>query len=173
MWYLCGLGSNIAPETNLPLAVARLADRFGEVRLSPVIRTPPYGMVTERCFLNALVLFQSPCRPDQVKALFNGLEEALGRDRSDPLRSVRDRPLDVDILLTAPTPDFDRVFVEEGYFRQLLKGGPVEGVALSLNGQPLGQTTATVYRDQGAGHKVIVQQGQNLLDDAVETALPG
>src|SRR5690554_2319999 len=116
MWYVCGLVSNIAPETNLPLAVARLADRFGEVRLSPVIRTPPYGMVTERCFLNALVLFQSPYRPDQVKALFNGLEEALGRDRSDPLRSVRDRPLDVDILLTAPTPDFDSASVEEGYF---------------------------------------------------------
>ncbi len=173
MWYLCGLGSNIAPETNLPLAVARLADHFGEVRLSPVIRTPPYGMVTERCFLNALLLVQSPWRPEQIKTLFNTLEEALGRDRSDPLRSVRDRPLDVDILLAAPTPAFDSTLIGEAFFRQLLAGELVEGVPLMLDGQRLGETAATIYRDQGAGHKVVVQQGQNLLDDAVKTTLPG
>lgn len=173
MWYLCGLGSNIAPETNLPLAVARLADLFGEVRLSPVIRTSPQGMVTRRSFLNALALFESQRPPDQVKSQLNVLEEALGRDRSDPLRSVRDRSIDVDILQAAAAPDFESTAIEENYFRQLLGGAPVEGVVLQLNGQLLGQATTTVYRNQGSGHEVIVQQGQNLLHDTVKTALPG
>ncbi|MGM0571541.1 2-amino-4-hydroxy-6-hydroxymethyldihydropteridine diphosphokinase [Marinobacter sp.] len=173
MWYLCGLGSNIAPEENLPRAVARLAGLFGVVALSPVIRTSPEGMASDNPFLNALAIFETRESPGQVKGRLNALEEALGRDRSDPLSSVRDRPIDVDILQTAGTPRFDVTGIGEGYFRQLLREEPVQGVALLLDGQPLGQAPATVHGNQGAGHEVIVQQGKNLLDHAVKAPLPG
>ena len=173
MWYLCGLGSNIAPEQNLPMAVARLASRFGAVALSPVIRTLPQCMASDHPFLNALAVFESDLARDEVKTLLNALETELGRDRADPLSSIRDRPIDVDILQTHSVPVFDGEHVTEDYFRQLLRGDPVAGVALLLDGQPLGQASATVHWNQGTGHEVIVQQGKNLLDHAVKSPLPG
>lgn len=173
MWYLCGMGSNIAPEENLPRAVARLSSLFGKVSLSVVIRTSPEGMVSANPFLNALAIFESQEPPGRVKGQLNELEESLGRDRSDPLSSVRDRPIDVDILETASMPRFNGADIGEAYFRQLLRGDAVAGVALLLDGQPLGQAPATVYRNQGAGHEVIVLQGQNLLDHAIKSPLPG
>lgn len=173
MWYLCGLGSNIAPEYNLPLAIARLARLFGPVSLSPVIRTAPQGMDSDNSFLNALVVFQCSLSADRVKQCLNELEEGLGRDRSDPLSGVRDRPIDVDILEARSNPEFSGEAVTEGYYRKLLAGERVEGERLELDGYPLGQSPATVNWDQGAGNKVVVQQGDNLLHDAVKTALPG
>lgn len=173
MWYLCGLGSNISPEQNLPRAVARLAQLFGPVSLSPVVRTAPQGMDSDNSFLNALAVFRSDLPPDQVKQHLNALEESLGRDRSDPFSGVRDRPIDVDILETRSSPAFTGCDITENYYRQLLAGEPVVGERLSLRGQALGEASATVHRNQGAGHEVIVQQGDDLLNHAVKAALPG
>lgn len=173
MWYLCGLGSNINPEHNLPRAVARLARLFGPVRLSPVVRTAPQGMESDRSFLNALVIFSAELAPDQVKSHLNALEEAMGRDRSDPRSEVRDRPIDVDILESCDSPVFTSDGISEGYYRQLLAGQPSKGECLLLDGQPLGQTPATIDWDQCAGNKIIVQQGDDLLHYTVKTALPG
>lgn len=173
MWYLCGLGSNIDPERNLPRAVAELARLFGPVSLSPVIRTAPQGMDSDNSFLNALVVFQCDVSPDELKQQLNRLEEALGRDRSDPWSGVRDRPIDVDILEVRPLPSFTGDDIREDYYRQLLAGERAAGERLVLAGQPLGEAPATIDRDQRAGHEVIVQQGDNLLNHAVKSALPG
>lgn len=173
MWYLCGLGSNISPEQNLPRAVARLAGLFGPVSLSPVVRTAPQGMDSDNSFLNALAVFHSDLTPDRVKQHLNALEESLGRDRSDPFSGVRDRPIDVDILETRSSPGFTGSTISESYYRQLLAGEEVEGERLVLHGQALGETPATIYRNQGTGHEVVVQQGEDLLNHAVKAPLPG
>lgn len=173
MWYLCGLGSNIDPEQNLPRAATRLARLFGTVSLSPVVRTAPQGMESDNSFLNALAVFRSDLPPDQVKQHLNALEEALGRDRSDPFSGVRDRPIDVDILETRSSPTFTGSDITESYYRQLLAGKRVTGERLSLQGHSLGETPATIHWNQGAGHELVVQQGDDLLDHAVKTALPG
>ena len=173
MWYLCGLGSNIAPEHNLPQAVARLARLFGRVSLSPVVRTAPQGMASDNSFLNALAVFQSDLPPDRVKQHLNELEESLGRDRSDPDSSVRDRPIDVDILESRDRPGFSGQAITEDYYRRLLAGEAVRGEPLVLDGRPLGEAPATVDWNQGAGDEIVVQQGDNLLYHAVKTALPG
>ena len=173
MWYLCGLGSNIDPEKNLPRAVVRLAQGFGPVSLSPVIRTAPQGMDSDNSFLNALAVFYSDLLPDQVKQHLNELEEALGRDRSDPFSGVRDRPIDVDILETCGSPAFTGCDITEGYYRQLLAGEPVAGERLSYRGQFLGEAPATIDWYQGASHELVVQQGESLLDHAIKAALPG
>ncbi|WP_328189018.1 2-amino-4-hydroxy-6-hydroxymethyldihydropteridine diphosphokinase [Marinobacter sp. OP 3.4] len=173
MWYLCGLGSNIAPKHNLPLAVARLARLFGPVSLSPVVRTAPQGMASDNSFLNALAVFQSDLPPDRVKQHLNELEESLGRDRSDPDSSVRDRPIDVDILESRNRPGFSGQAITEDYYRRLLEGEAVRGEPLLLEGWPLGEAPATIDWNQGAGDEIVVQQGDNLLYHAVKTALPG
>lgn len=173
MWYLCGLGSNIDPEQNLPMAVVRLVELFGRVSLSPVIRTSPRGMDSANTFLNALVVFRTELGPGPVKVQLNALEESLGRDRSDPLSAVRDRTIDVDILETAARPVFSGQGITEDYYRRLLASPPASGVGLTLAGQPLGEAPATIDRNQGAGNEVIVHQGENLLYHAVKTSLPG
>jgi len=172
MWYLCGLGSNISPEQNLPRALARLARLFGQVSLSPVVRTAPQGMDSDNSFLNALAVFQSDLPPDQVKQQLNALEESLGRDRSDPFSGVRDRPIDVDILETRTSPAFTGSSITESYYRLLLAGDRKAGEQLMLQGQALGETPATIHWNQGAGHELVIQQGDDLLDHAVKTALP-
>lgn len=173
MWYLCGLGSNIRPEENLPLAVARLAQRYGPVWLSPVVRTRPHGIETPNAFLNALAVFACELTPRGLKQELNALEESMGRDRSDPLSSRKDRQIDVDILEAASSCSFTGGPIEESYFRELFSGEiPATAVSLTLNGQPLGQAPATVYRNQGPGHEIIVEQGQQLDHYAAEAAFP-
>lgn len=173
-WYLCGLGSNIQPEVNLPQAVARLAGRFGPVWLSAVIRTRPEGMSTPNPFLNALAVFASDLSPEQLKFELNALEESMGRDRSDPLSSRKDRPIDVDILEVRPERAFTGESIEEAYYRSLFMGERTMAVVkLQLEGQCLGQSPATIYRNQGSGHEIVVEQGEQLNHHAVKASLPG
>lgn len=173
MWYLCGIGSNIAPERHLPEALMRLAGRFEKVRVSRVLRTSPQGIDTRNSFLNALAVFQCPLEADGLKAWLVELEESLGRDRADPLSSVRDRPIDIDILAIANSPVFPAAAVTEEYYQGLISGVPGPGVELELAGQRLGEATSTIHRDQRSGYKVVVHQGEELLDHTAESAFPG
>ncbi|MFE8070223.1 2-amino-4-hydroxy-6-hydroxymethyldihydropteridine diphosphokinase [Marinobacteraceae bacterium S3BR75-40.1] len=162
MWYLCGIGSNLAPVENVPAALCRLADLAGWVWASPVVTTRPQGMDTFNGFLNALVLFWVPLSPEELKTRLNAIEEAQGRDRSDPQRKVRDRPIDIDIIDHGPTPFTLHHAVAESYFAQVLASldqeRPEQARQLWIEGQPLGLQPATVYRDGGAGYKVVVDQ---------------
>lgn len=102
--YLCSMGANIAPEKNFSLAKERLKE-LGRTCFSAARYTQPVAIDTEHEFLNALFIIESSLSTQQLKAKFNTIEEALGRDRSDPQSSVKDRPMDIDILaeLTAVT----------------------------------------------------------------------
>lgn len=95
--YLCSMGANIAPEKNFKLAQERVA-KLGHVRFSSAHYTKPVAIVTEHDFLNALFIIECELTAQQLKTHFNTIEEALGRDRSDPLSSEKDRPMDIDIL---------------------------------------------------------------------------
>ena len=174
MWYLCGLGSNIRPETNLPRAVTELAARYGTLWLSPVIRTRPEGMTTPHAFLNALVVLHCELSPAALKLELNALEERMGRNRSDPLSRYSDRPIDVDILESSPRRYFTGSGIDESYYCALFHGtGTQPTVALCLDGQALGQAPATIYRNESTGHKVVVEQGEQLQYDTTKSTLPG
>lgn len=174
MWYLCGLGSNIRPETHLPRAVAELATRYGTLWLSPVIRTRPEGMSTPHAFLNALALFRCELSPADLKLELNALEERMGRNRSDPLSRYRDRPIDVDILESSPRRHFTGNAIHESYYCALFYGTVAQPtVTLCLEGQTLGQAPATIYRNQGTGHKIIIKQSEQLQHDATKPTFPG
>lgn len=96
--YLCSLGSNIEPQRNFPQAQTALKALSDNISFSRNIPTSPVNMNTDRNFLNALFIIQTPMTADQLKCEFNKIEEALGRDRSDPQRSLKDRTIDIDIL---------------------------------------------------------------------------
>ncbi len=89
------LGSNIDAGVNLRKAVAALRQRFGEVTVSPVYRTPAHGF-TGPDFLNAIAIIESDIHPFALNDWLHDLELKQGRDRRDA--SYSDRPLDVDII---------------------------------------------------------------------------
>lgn len=98
MKYLCSLGSNIEPELHFSRAKHYLAKLADELEFSRDITTKPVGLNTNHPFLNALFILETALTPTALKAEFNQIEVLLGRDRSDPLCSVKDRPIDIDIL---------------------------------------------------------------------------
>ena len=80
---LLSLGSNIAPETHLPAAIAALQARFGELRVSPFYRTRSVGF-DGADFLNAAAIIHTDLAPQSLNDWLHALEDAHGRDRSGP-----------------------------------------------------------------------------------------
>lgn len=91
-----GLGSNQDAERHIAAGISALQDRFGRVEVSPVYRSKAVGF-SGKDFLNCAASIRTDLGPGELKDWLNGLEDAHGRDRSQPKFS--DRVLDIDILL--------------------------------------------------------------------------
>lgn len=114
------LGSNIDPAIHLRAAVAALRARFGELRLSPVYRTPALGFEGAD-FLNCAAAICSDLDPQALNDWLHALEDQHGRRRDVPRFSSR--TLDVDIVyfddrvmrgpghLELPRPELKHAFV--------------------------------------------------------------
>jgi 2-amino-4-hydroxy-6-hydroxymethyldihydropteridine diphosphokinase len=114
------LGSNQRALEHLPRALEELRARFGELRVSPLYRTPAVGFDGPD-FLNAAVIMESDLEPVELDAWLHALEDAHGRRRDVPRFS--DRPLDIDIVfyddrvlrgpgnLQLPRPELRHAFV--------------------------------------------------------------
>ncbi len=89
------LGSNVEPETHLRNAVAALRERFGDVVVSPVYRTPAVGFQGPD-FLNAIAVIDCDIHPFALNEWAHALEVVQGRDRRDA--SYSNRTLDVDVI---------------------------------------------------------------------------
>jgi 2-amino-4-hydroxy-6-hydroxymethyldihydropteridine diphosphokinase len=122
---LLGLGGNIGDvRTTFGRAVAMLcAD--GAVRLlarSSDYRTPPWGIVDQPAFINAVIMVATSLDPRALLARALSVERTLGRERANE-RRWGPRAIDIDILayddlvmgepdLTLPHPHlFERGFV--------------------------------------------------------------
>jgi 2-amino-4-hydroxy-6-hydroxymethyldihydropteridine diphosphokinase len=122
---LLGLGGNVGDvRTTFDRAVAMLcAD--GAVRLlarSSDYRTPPWGIVDQPAFINAVIMIATSLDPRALLAQGLSVERALGRERANE-RRWGPRAIDIDILaysnlvmrepdLTLPHPHlFERGFV--------------------------------------------------------------
>lgn len=90
------LGSNIEPQQHLRAALDALRERFGELLVSPVYRTPAVGFEGPD-FLNLAVALDSDLDPAALNQWLHALEDRLGRRREVPRFSSR--TLDVDIVL--------------------------------------------------------------------------
>lgn len=114
------LGSNIDPEPNLRSAVAALRERFGEVHISSVYRTPAVGFDGPD-FLNAAAMIETDLDVHALDTWLHALEDTHGRRRDVP--RYASRPLDIDIVFfddlvldgpghrQIPRPELDQAFV--------------------------------------------------------------
>lgn len=100
--FLCSLGSNIRPEYHVSRAKSYLTGVGSNIRYSRVITTEPVAMPSDQLFLNALLVLETHLDANKLKQAFNAIEVSLGRDRSDPLCKIKDRPIDLDILGEIP-----------------------------------------------------------------------
>ena len=169
--FVIGIGSNIAPERNVPRILRALLDEFGVLRMSRNLRTRPVGMASRAEFLNLAVFIETDLDAGALKAVCNRIETALGRDRDDPERARKDRPADLDILFPVEPGQALKPVVEGEYQRlavadllAFLGLGPSpgdlpEGEAVNLDGLSAGEVAAAVYRQRGAGDEVVVEQG--------------
>jgi 2-amino-4-hydroxy-6-hydroxymethyldihydropteridine diphosphokinase len=122
---LLGLGGNIGDvRATFDRAVAMLCTG-GAVRLlarSSDYRTPPWGIVDQPAFFNAVIMIATSLDPRALLARGLSVERALGRERANE-RRWGPRAIDIDILayndlvmrepdLTLPHPHlFERGFV--------------------------------------------------------------
>ena len=100
--YFIGIGSNVDYERNVLRILAALSSLTKLLHISSIIRTAPVGMKSKNEFLNLCVAIRSNISLEELKNITNDIEIRLGRDRRDPFRRVKDRPADLDILLSIP-----------------------------------------------------------------------
>jgi 2-amino-4-hydroxy-6-hydroxymethyldihydropteridine diphosphokinase len=105
------LGSNVAPEANLPAAVRSLG-RFGRIAaISNVYESAPVGFLDQPNFLNAAVLLETEQSAESLRfETIAEIERRLGRTR-DPANKNAPRTIDIDIAL------FNRDVVSTGGLR--------------------------------------------------------
>lgn len=98
-----GLGGNIANELGDPtshiLSVFETLQndgRFGEVKLSSLYSSKPFGVTDQPDFINAVLSAKTELSPMALLAFCQSLENGAGRVR---VRHWGERSLDVDVLL--------------------------------------------------------------------------
>lgn len=178
--YYLGLGSNLEPATHFSTALCKLQAKFGKLLVWPVITTPPVDIDTTHTFFNTLVVLQSSLLPEDLKHWTNALEIQCGRDRSDPLSSHKDRPLDIDILAQQSQLDLSileqfkepyiRAVIAAGRQTELESVGPTDRHEIIVQGQRLGQRTATIDSDHTGGHVMVVEDSVDSLLQSFKAA---
>ncbi len=178
-WHYLSLGSNLQPEHNLAQAIFALSKRFGKLLMLPVVRTRPCNMNSAHDFLNTLIILHSSLDPAALKQQFNSMEENAGRDRSDPDRGSKDRPLDIDILATSNSLSLAPFYANnEPYCLASLQAlvppstAPASNtVAVALTATQLaGQRAATINANHGSGHILVVENAIDSLLQRLEAA---
>lgn len=92
-----GVGSNIAPEKHLPLAVDLLCEQVRIETISTVWETPPAGLKGQN-FLNAALAISTQLSATLLKSLvLRPIEIKLGRVRT--ANKYAPRTIDLDILI--------------------------------------------------------------------------
>ncbi len=188
--YILGIGTNVEPDLNAARIAAHLAGAFGCVLLSRFYRTAPVGMTSPHPFVNYCAFVPSGLEPARCKEVCVAIELALGRDRAHPDCKTRDRPADIDLIgrVGHPTPA-DGL---DALCPDLYLAAPFAEIAALLTGRPvpppqgdlcaaplprcrngavrLGETPASVHRDDGAGLVVVPEDGFHRHADGLRPA---
>jgi 2-amino-4-hydroxy-6-hydroxymethyldihydropteridine diphosphokinase len=91
-----GLGSNLQPEKNLPLAARELARRFDLIQMSPVYRNRAVGFDGDD-FLNAVAHVRTELSAEEICHQLEAIHDLAGRRRGDD--AFISRTLDIDLLM--------------------------------------------------------------------------
>lgn len=171
--FFVSVGSNINPRQNIARALAALLRLSPTLHVSRIVITQPVGL-TGGDFLNLAAGLTSADSARQLKQQFNRIEAELGRDRADPARSQKSRPIDLDILFSLPpeAASVDARFLPpEAYVRPLLlelldflgirHGQPADflpaGVEIPLPGLTVGRQPLTICQNPDFGRVEIVR----------------
>ncbi len=122
-----GVGSNIDPFANIPLALGLLSKCVRIRSVSTFWETDPIGSPESPKFVNGVVCIETRIKPRKLKFnVLRWLEVSLGRERTGD--KYAPRPIDLDILLygilfinepdlVIPDPDIrKRAFVARGLY---------------------------------------------------------
>jgi 2-amino-4-hydroxy-6-hydroxymethyldihydropteridine diphosphokinase len=149
-----GLGTNVQPRQHVVDGLARLRERFGELRCSSVYRSPPYGFQGDD-FLNVVVTFPTAQSPAYVEEVLTAVEDAAGRPSHGQRRGPR--TLDLDLLLYGERVDAQQRLPREDVLRypfvlaplcelQPDLRHPVTGVPLTVAWQAILACNPTIRR---------------------------
>ncbi len=171
MYYYLSVGSNINPEINIAKCLEILLENFATAFVYPCTYTQPECIVTDKIFINTLLVISSEQDQASLKAFFCSVEERLGRDRADSDRSYKDRTCDIDIIMCSG--EFSLSYFaacDESYLQQVLcESSDKAGVALF--GSYFSDRPATIYFDTAASDKLIIDYKSYALEDGFEARL--
>jgi len=92
---IVGVGSNINPGENVQKAKELISEKYTIVKSSRFIKTKPIGYKDQDDFLNGGWLIQTSLSQMLFKQFLNGIEDKLGRKRTDNKNGPRAIDLDV------------------------------------------------------------------------------
>jgi 2-amino-4-hydroxy-6-hydroxymethyldihydropteridine diphosphokinase len=163
MYYVISIGSNIQPEQYVVKAISLLAERFGSLYLYPAVYTQAQAVESDHLFINSLLVLQSNWTASRLKTELCQIEELLGRDRSDPRRSVKDRSCDLDILWQQEDwSETWRNSLTESYLQQVFAAeSPV--AKLQFESLLFAERPAAIYFQAQASDKLVFDQKPDAL----------
>ena len=168
MYYYLSLGTNIEPEVNALRMLEALCSEFGKIICFPFIYSEPEAIKSKNRFLNSAVIIICDQPITNVKARLNQIETQLGRDRTDPDKSIKDRTADIDIVTTSDRIDFTLFHVPQvSYISNSIYG---KGKLANLG--PLASTKGptTIDLDRDTGNIRVIHNTQNSLIDGQESS---
>lgn len=171
MYFWISIGSNIEPEAHTGQALEAIAEIAPVWWLYPPGYTEPVGMPTSARFINTVLVLHCPFNPGELKPRFESIEIHLGRDRTDPDRSRKDRVCDIDILQAEPRFRLEtRHAITEPYLQPVLDGAAAPA-PVTVYGSGLPERPATIDLDRSTRHVRILDDGPQALIDRVEAPL--
>lgn len=169
MYYVISIGSNIQPELHVAAAVSALAKSFGSLYLYPRVYTQAELVVSNHVFINSVLVLRSMLPATELKAELCRIEELLGRDRSDPERSVKDRSCDLDIIWHQPSwSEVWKTELSESYIQQVFDPASRQA-PIQFGCQLFSERPAAIYFQAETGDKFIVDQKPDALINWLET----
>lgn len=172
MLYFLSLGTNIEPRANAVVMVRSLIKEFGDVVLFPFVETSPVDIKSRYQFLNSICVIETELSEEALKVKTNQIEINMGRDRSDPHSSSKDRPADIDIMMhSAQGVDEGALLSDEVYINAVINSRPNARVDLTTHGLPAINRPTAINLDANTGEIVIVENKINCFNQAFKTAL--
>jgi 2-amino-4-hydroxy-6-hydroxymethyldihydropteridine diphosphokinase len=111
---IIGIGSNIDAEANIFKMLEILETRVKVVQVSTFLKTKPIGIIDQADFTNGAVKIETELNQKNLNILCKGIEDEMGRVRSNP--KFGPRCIDLDIAVWN-----DEVVDQDYYTRDFLQ----------------------------------------------------
>ncbi len=92
---IIGIGSNINAETNISKMLEILKSKVEVIKVSQFLKTKPIGIIDQPDFTNGAVKVKLELNQKKLIVLLKGIEDEMGRDRSNPKFGPRCIDLDI------------------------------------------------------------------------------